>query len=108
MLRLCFLEEITRKTRAMKQLSYISAVTRRAKLRPDENGGAAGSTNSSVCSACPAGSYSDASGDKLLRDHNEYFCLSLHLYELEGLELYEVKTLEEFSYNNAYSAGLER
>jgi hypothetical protein len=79
MLRPCFLEEIARKNGAMKQLSYISAVTRRAKLGPDENGGVAGSTNTFVCSACPAGSYSYASGDKLLQNHNDYFGPSLHL-----------------------------
>jgi hypothetical protein len=33
-------------------------------LGPDVNVGAAGSANASVCSACPAGSYSNASGNE--------------------------------------------
>ena len=41
-----------------------------ARLGPDGNGGAAGSTNASDCRACPAGSYSHALGSRQAVNHH--------------------------------------
>lgn len=40
---------------------------------PDVNGGAAGATCASICSKCPAGSYSNATGEALYHKSNIHF-----------------------------------